>query len=188
VAINPTGYDGKFEAIASVQWLYIFFIITTTALGVMMARAVFLLIKGRHNAYRYAMISLIIGIIHMLTSRILRGSSLPVDGVVHVTFVTLIIFLIIKIPGIWDKVDFTRSNKKENNFSGGISAILAGIIYLSIQYFMASTHTFNGINYANAFHITTTGFGIFLILSGSLSVIRSLFCLLVLKNLKLINN
>ena len=45
------------------QWLYIFFVFVTLAIGIMMARAVFLVIKGRQNAYRYSIISLVAAVI-----------------------------------------------------------------------------------------------------------------------------
>ena len=104
VALNPTGYGPKFAAIADAQWLYILFVLITVAFGVMMARAVFLVVKGRDNAYRYAMITLIgaiiTGVIHIIVSRNLRGSSMPVDGVVYATVLTLIIFLIFKTSAV----------------------------------------------------------------------------------------
>jgi len=98
VAINPIGFG--FEGIAQAQWLYGIFVVVTLALGIMMARAVVLLVKGRANGYRYALIAMLsailVGVVHMLVSRSLRdGSSMPVDGVVYTTVLTLIIFLIL---------------------------------------------------------------------------------------------
>jgi hypothetical protein len=50
-----------------------------------MARATVMLVRGKPNAYRDTIISLIagivIGVIHMLVSRNLLGSSMPVDAV-----------------------------------------------------------------------------------------------------------
>lgn len=177
VALNPTGYDGMFDTIARVQWLYILFVIVTTAFGVMMVRAVILLIKGRPNGYRYTLISLTgalaVGIVHIISSRILRGNSMPVDGVVYATLLTFLIFLIIRIPGIWIVIEFTKTNKNENNLAGGATAIVVGILSLTIQHLVASTHTINGINYADAFHFTTTGIGYLLLIIGSISILRT---------------
>jgi hypothetical protein len=90
VALNPTGYGDSFAPIARFQWLYILFVLLTIAIGVMGVRAVVLLVKGRKNAYRYAMIALlagtVIGVIHIAVSRALRGSSMPVDMVVYTTY------------------------------------------------------------------------------------------------------
>ncbi len=170
VALNPKGYGPKFAAIADFQWLYILYVLVTVAFGVMMVRAVILLIKGRDNAYRYSLISLIgatvVGVIHIITSRALRGSSMPVDGVVYATVLTLIIFLIFKIPGVWEKVDFAKAKKEDSETAGGAAAIVAGVLSLTIQYMMASTHTINGVNYGDAFNLTMTVVGWSLIIAG----------------------
>ncbi len=170
VALNPVGYGPKFAAIAQFQWLYLLFVIITFAFGMMMVRGVILVIKGRENAYRYSMISMIgatvVGVIHMIASRALRGSSMPVDGVVYATMLTLSIFLIFKIPGVWEKVDFTKAKKKETHQAGGAAAIIVGGLCFTMPYLMAGTHTINGVNYGDAFHLTLTGLGWGLVLLG----------------------
>jgi hypothetical protein len=176
VALNPTKYEG-FEAIANFQWLYFIFVIGTFAFGVMMTRAVVLIIKKRPNAYRYAMISLIsaivLGLIHIVVSRSLRGGSMPVDGVVYATILTAFIFLIFKIPGVWEKVDFTKGKRNDTELAGGAAAIVTGFLSLTIQYLMKSTHTINGVNYGDAFHITMTGLGSGLLFLGLYIIVKS---------------
>src|SRR5512136_2762560 len=86
VALNPAGFGGKFAGIAPYQWLWILFVLIGLAAGIMGVRAVVLLIKGRKNAWRYALIALISGtainLIRLSASRALRnGSSMPVDMV-----------------------------------------------------------------------------------------------------------
>ena len=80
VALNPTGFGESMALLAPFQWLYILFVIITTVIGIMAARAVVLLAKGRSHSYRNAVIALIMGIvvgaIHMLVSRSLRGKSI----------------------------------------------------------------------------------------------------------------
>lgn len=137
VAINPTGFGGNFSGIAPFQWLYILFVVVTFAFGVMGTRAVFLLIHGRANSYRYAVIALIggtvVGIIHMLVSRSLRDSSMPVDMVTYTNIITLVIFLIFRIPGLWQSIGFTRSvPSNPAGMAGGLTAPSSGVICLTI--------------------------------------------------------
>ena len=178
VALNPTEYEG-YEAIANFQWLYFIFVIGTLAFGIMMVRAVVLLVQGRSNGYRYAMIALIsaivIGVVHIIASRSLRGGSMPVDGVVYATLLTLIIFLLFRIPGVWEKVDFTKAKRKDSDIAGGAAAIVAGILSVTVQYWTAATHTIGGVNYGDAFHLTTTGTGLGLILVGVVLIGRRYF-------------
>ena len=100
VALAAENYDSML-AIVPYKWLYVIFVITTIAAGVMMARATLMLIRRSPNAYGATIISLVagilIGLIHMIVSRSLRGSSMPVDAVVYTAVLTLIIFLLFRI-------------------------------------------------------------------------------------------
>lgn len=170
VALAAEKYDSM-VAIVPYKWLYVIFVIATVAIGVMMARAVVLLIKGRSNAYRYSLISLVLGIvvggIHMAVSRSLRGSSMPVDAVVYTAVLTLIVFLIFRIPSIWEKVDFTRARQDDSEKAGGAAAIVSGALVLTIQFWMAPSHTMNGgINYGDAYHAIMAVSGFALVLLG----------------------
>jgi hypothetical protein len=169
VALAAENYDSM-VAIAPYKWLYMIFVIVTTAAGVMMARGTVKLVKGKANAYRDTIVALIAGIvvggIHMVVSRSLRGSSMPVDAVTYAAVLTLIVFLLFRIPGVWVQVDFTQASKGENETAGGAAAIASGGLAFTIQYLMASTHTINGINYGDAFHISMAIIGWGLILTG----------------------
>ena len=140
VALNPTGYEGKFAGIAPFQWLYILFVILTVAIGVMGVRAVVLLIQGKKNAYRYSFIALVagtaVGIIHIAASRILRGGSMPVDMVVYTTILTLIVFLLFRIPGVWQGVNFEKpeGEKETGKDATAIALGACGVLALIIQF------------------------------------------------------
>jgi hypothetical protein len=168
-ALFPTKYDSM-TALAPFQWLYILFVLTGIVIGIMGIRAAILLIKGTDKSYRDALISLIagvvIGFIHIFVSQALRGKSMPVDAVVYTTVFTLIIFLLFKIPVIWQGVDFSKGDAKSNKSAGSAAAILLGLMTLTIQYMMASTHTWDGVNFANVFNTSLTLIGGGLILAG----------------------
>lgn len=182
IALNPTGFGDTFAPIARFQWLYILFVIVTVAIGVMGVRAVVLLVKGRKNAYRYSLIALLagtlVGAIHMAFSRALRGgSSMPVDMVVYTTVLTLILFLVFRIPGIWQAVDFAtpEGEKKTGKQAAAIALGATGGLSLTIQFLMAPTHTLNGINYADAWHTTLTFLGLALILGAVATAVLTEF-------------
>jgi hypothetical protein len=178
VALNPTGYEGKFAGIAPFQWLWFIFVLVGVAAGVMGIRAVVLLIKGTKNAYRYALIALTIGtvinIIHMYASRALRGSSMPVDMVLDTNLVTLIIFLIFRIPGVWQGVNYEKpaGENKTGKQAASIALAATGLLTLTIQFVMAPTHTIGGINWADAWHISLTVIGAGLLVAAVLNAIR----------------
>ena len=172
VALNPTGFGEKFAAIARVQWLYVLFVLVTLAIGIMGVRAVVLLVKGTKNAYRYTMIALALGILvgggHMAASRLLRGSSMPVDMVVYTTALALIVFLLFRIPGVWQGVNFEKpvAEKTTGRLAAAIALGASGLLVLSIQFIMAPTHSIDGMNYADVWHSALTLIGLGLVLAG----------------------
>jgi predicted phage tail protein len=107
---------------------------------------------------------------------------MPVDAVVYITVLTLVIFLLFRIPSIWSGVDFTKAPRKEGRKSGGAAAIVTGVLCLTIQYFMAPTHTWGGVNYADAFNSTMTIVGSLLVLLGAGLVISHYVAIRVLKH------
>jgi hypothetical protein len=177
VALNPTGFGESMAKLAPFQWLYIIFVIATTAIGIMAARAVFLLAKSKENSYRAAITALVLGIavgaIHMLVSRALRGKSMPVDGVVYTTVLTLIVFLLFRIPKIWQGVDFTSGNStdKSETMSEAITLLVTGILTLTVQHWAGPTHTWDGTNWASAFLVTSTMLGLGQVFGGAIILI-----------------
>ena len=168
-ALFPTNYDSM-AALAPFQWVYVLFVLIGVALGVMGIRTTVMLIKGVGKAYTDAVNVLlaggVIGFMHIMLSRALRGSSMPVDAVVYTTVFTLAVFLLFRIPGIWQGVNFERGDATSNKPAAGASAILLGLMTLTIQYAMASTHTWDGVNYADAFNLSMTVIGAGLVLAG----------------------
>ncbi len=169
-AFNPIGFGDSMALLAPFQWLYILFVLVGVVLGIMGIRATIMLVRGSDKSYRYALIVLIagvvIGFIHIFASRALRGKSMPVDAVVYTTLLTLVIFLLFKVPTIWQGVDFAKAKTSQNKPAGGAAAILLGIMTLTIQFTMGTTHTWGGINYADAFNASMTVIGIGLLLLG----------------------
>ncbi len=157
VALDATQYEGM-EAIAQYQWLYIFYVLSFLAFGIMGARATIGLVRGKKNAYRDSLIvlvaSLVVGVIHMATSRALRnnGSSMPLDFIVYAIILTLVVFLLFSFPKIKQMVGFEENDDNGKTAAGGMTAIVAGLLFLSVQMWAGPTHIFDGVNLADAFH------------------------------------
>ncbi len=170
-ALVPTKYDSM-KALAPFQWLYILFVLLGIAIGIWGIWATVKLARGLPASYKMSLQALIAGVLvggfHIYMSRLLRGSSMPVDAVVYTTVLTLVVFLLFRIPFIWQGVNFEKGNTKSNLPAGGAAAILLGIMTLTIQYTMGSTHTWGGVNYADAFKtaMTLTGLGLLLLGAG----------------------
>jgi len=60
-------------------------------------------------------------------------------------------------------VDFAKTKAESNK----PAAISLGLLTLTIQYTMGATHTWGGINYADAFNASMAGIGIGLLFLGT---------------------
>jgi len=175
VALNPTGFGGKFAGIVSFQWLWILFVLIGVAAGIMGVLAVVMLVRGTKHSYRAVIAALVLGsainALHMFASRELRGASMPVDGVLYTNVFTLLVFLLFRFPGIWQGINFEKSteeNQKGSKNAAAIALVAAGLLTLTIQFMMAPTHTIMGSNYADVWHVALSILGGGLFLSGVL--------------------
>ncbi len=154
IAIGAENYKGM-EALVPYKWLYKIFVLIKFVIGFWGLHVIYTLFKGREKAYRNSLIVLIIGLLvaaaQMTTSHFLRGKTLPVDIRFYVTLITLIIFLIIRIPSIWKKVDFTWSKKNGSKLTiAGIAMILSGFVTLTTPFWASASHiTPDGYNLVN---------------------------------------
>ncbi len=139
-------------ALIDFRWLYQAFVIFTLLIGVAGVWVTITLVRGRANAYPNALIVLVLGTlvggIHYYASQALRGSAAPANMVFYINVLTLILFLILGIPGLREKVDFSKSdNKTEKSLAGGLAAILAGIVMITTVIWAGPTHTYQGENW-----------------------------------------
>ena len=177
VALDATKYESM-KAIANYQWLYIAYVVIGVALGVLGIRATIQLIRAKKGAEKSALLILssgvVIGVIHMLTSRALRGSSMPVDGVVYINVLTLVIFLVFQLPKVKEMSLFQTETADDASAAGGMTAFVAGLLALSVQMWAGPTHLLGGVNYADAFHDAMLGIGSILVLFGLALITKAL--------------
>jgi hypothetical protein len=90
--------------------------------------------------------------------------------VVYTTVLTFIVFLILRIPAIWQGINLEKSGtgNDERPSAAAITLLLCGTLALTIQHWVGLTHTFSGINYADAWHTQLAVIGWGLVLSGAI--------------------
>jgi len=152
------------------QWLYQVFMITTIIVGILGIWGTVKLAKGGEKVFRNALIILIVGTllggIHYYTSMQIRGAAAPANMKFFTNLLTLIIFLILSIPGIKEKVDFTTGGSSAEKGAGGMAAILAGTLTLSTFYWVTPSHTYQGVNWVELLDISVIALGTSLLLLG----------------------
>jgi hypothetical protein len=157
--------------------LYQLLVIISVAAGVWGVRALIGLVKARSWAYRETLLVLVVGgaaaLIQIIASRSLRGASMPTDVRLYVTILTLLVFLFLRLPGVWEVVNFTDQKSNLKGVAGGLATISLGMMALTVQHWAGPSHTFNGLNYSDVWSLPLTVSGWALIIFGAALVARS---------------
>lgn len=161
VLITPVDY----------RWLYQSFVVLTLALGIAGIVILVGLIRGGKHAYRNALIVLIIGTvlnaIHYFSSLAIIGKAAPANVVFYINVITLVIFLLLLIPGLRKRVDFSRRGKSEDkNTPAGMAALVAGTVILSTPMWVGTTHLYMGTNWVDVLALPIYISGTLLMVAG----------------------
>ncbi len=121
------------------QWLYQGLVITTVIIGLAGIWVIIKLIRGKKNAFRNALIVLVIGTIlagiQYYYSLQLFGKAAPANVKFFTNVITLLLFLVFLIPGIKQRVNFSKNE-------GGADKILLEVWQRSRWEFSCSPHQF----------------------------------------------
>jgi len=165
-------YRLAFKDLLDYRWLYQGLVVTTILIGIAGIWITVRLVRGGENVYRSTIIVLAIGTIlagiQYFASLSLRGKAAPANVKFYINVFTLLIFLLLSIPGLKEKVDFSKpTSKGEKAASSGIAAILVGVITLTIFSWAGPSHTFFGENWTYVFYTPLLISGIGLVLGGA---------------------
>lgn len=159
------------------QWLYQGLMITTILTGIAGIWATIKLIRGGKQVYRNALIVLIIGSVlgatQYIASQLIRGAATPANVKFFTNFITLLIFLLLRLPGVRGKIDFSLGTKSKN-IDGGLAAFVSGILILSTFLWVTPTHTYQGENWVLVLELPLMISGISLTFGGLYVFIRGL--------------
>ncbi len=162
------------------QWLYQGLVITTVLIGLVGIWVLIELIRGKKNAFRNALIVLVIGTIlagiQFYYSMQLFGKATPANVKFFSNALTLVLFLIFLIPGVKQKVNFSKDNGgTDKDTAAGLAAIMVGILLLTTPVWAGPSHTFQGTNWVHLLQTELNISGILLIGGGIAILTRVLF-------------
>jgi hypothetical protein len=168
IGTTCAAFIDKFSSVLGVldyQWLYQIFVVTTVLLGIAGIWATVKLARGGKDVFRNALIILVIGTLlggmHYYASMQIRGAAAPANVKFYLNLVTLVFFLVLGLPGMREKVDFTTGGGTSEKGAGGMAAILSGGMTLSVFYWAAPSHTYQGVNWVELLDLSlfVLGFG-----------------------------
>lgn len=168
---SNVGYRMAFKDLMDYRWLYQVLVITTILLSAAGIWEMVQLIRGGSKVYRNALTLLIIGTllggVHYFSSLALRGEAAPANIKFYINLFTLIIFLLFKLPGIREHVNFNKTGgKSERQAAAGTAALFAGLLCLTVFHWAAPSHIISQENLTYVLYIPLVTTGIILILGG----------------------
>jgi len=170
-------YRIAFYELQDFKWLYQILVVTTILIGLAGVWVTIALAQGKQKAYRNGLIVLIIGTVlagvQFIASMALRGEATPANVKFLANGLTLLVFLVLRLPAIWKYVDFSAPESPiDGATAGGLAAIVAGGVVLTVPSWAGSSHTYFGENWVNVLLAPLTLGGLFLIVVGIMLISR----------------
>ena len=139
---------------SDLQWLWQSFVVLTTLIGIANVWSTIRLSRGKDNAYRNAVIILVLGTlvtgVHVYSSYAVLEGIMPVLFVFLANGITLLLFLFLRLPGIRERVDFGRSAEDGvGQTAAGLTAIIVGLVVLTTSLWVGSSHVYEGVNWTH---------------------------------------
>lgn len=186
VAFGAENYDSM-VSLVPYKPLYQALVVISLAVGIWGIPVTVSLVRGGAKAYRNAVLVLLIGAlsagIQMVVSQRVRGTSAPVNMRFYITAFTLVVFLLLRLPPLWKRLDFTQSMKGGGSkaASAGTALIVCATITLTTPIWVGPTHMSpTGYNWVNVLQVPLATAGWAMMLAGTallfVSLVRSPRC------------
>jgi hypothetical protein len=79
----------------------------------------------------------------------------------YINILTLVLFLLLGIPGIRERVNFDRSSSDDvAQVAGGFAAIMIGLVVVSTSLWVGDTHVYEGVNWTHVLNEFLFGSGL----------------------------
>lgn len=159
-------------ALLEYQWLYQVIMVVTLAAGLAGIWATVQLVRSKPKALRFTMLALLAAIlitgINVFASLSLREKAAPSDIRLYVNLFTLGFLLILQLPGLRERVTFTKDAPPiDRTTSGGLAAIAAGMVVLTVHLWAGPSHTYMGTSWVDVLILPLTLVGWGLVMWGA---------------------
>ncbi len=135
------------------QWIYQIFVFVTLAFGFLGIWVTIALVRKTEHAYRNTLLVLAAGVvfytIRVYTSLYLRGKAAPTNINWYFHMIVLAVFLLFRLPGLRQHAFKDPDDQVMNGVSGGLTSIVVGIFLAFSTQWVAASHTFQGVNWAD---------------------------------------
>jgi hypothetical protein len=172
VAFNAENFGASMAKLAPVKSIFQLLVVISISAALFGCYTTYRLARGKRGAYYWALIFLVIAgaasAVQFYYSLTLRGSTAPNNIRLYTTLLTLAVFLIFRLPGVWQKTGYEddQSNIGSMAKPSGLALLLCGLLALTLPVWGAPTHMIDGVNTVNVLLIPLMIVGVVLSTSG----------------------
>jgi hypothetical protein len=155
VAFNAENFGPRMAPLIPVKPVFQALVVVSIAAGLFGVYSTVRLARGAARAYQQAIFFLLIGLVssavQFIYSLTLRGSTAPNNMRLYLTALTLVVVLLMRLPGIWRRTGFERGSAPGSTArpAGGLALFLTGSIVITTPLWAAPTHLIENTNTAN---------------------------------------
>ena len=178
IAFNAEQYGKAFAAFIPYKPTYQAFVVTSIIAGLIGVAALVAMVRGWGWAYWGAIAAALTGMatagVHMYYSGTIKEISYfaaaPENMRFYVSAVTFVFLLVLRLPGVWQAVDFTAPWRGggSRKMAGGMAAVAIGLVTLTTPLWAAANHVVDGYNLVYVLEVPLAIGGLALTLGGCL--------------------
>lgn len=152
VAFGAEKFGPGMATLVPVKPIFQALVVISIAAGIFGLFATIRLARRQGGAYRQVLLFLIIGgiasAVQYYYSLTLRGSTAPNNVRLYLTVLALLVMLVYRLPGLWDKIGYERGagGPGGTRLAGGAALCLCGLVTLTAPLWAGPTHMVDGFN------------------------------------------
>ena len=110
---------------------------------------------------------IVVGGTHVYYSTMLRGTGMPGTVRVYLSVLTLVVLLLLRIPGIWQAINSGKPSAGSGaGTAAGLAMSVCGLAVVATPMWAGPTHTSAGYNWVNVLLVPLIVGGVVLMLAG----------------------
>lgn len=176
VAWNANLYGKAFAMYVPYMPVYQILVYAGLVVAVVGILATYALVRGEKWGYGGSLIDLVLSLltaaVQMYYTSTLKGKPFfqtpPTSMRFFITLLTLVVLLLIRLPGVWQKVGLDRPQHGRGSkmSSGGLALFLGGLLTLATPMWAGPTHMLDGYNLVYVLGVPLLVIGVAMVVGG----------------------
>lgn len=172
VAFAAESFGPAMAPLIPVKPIFQILVVISVIAGMFGVVAIIRLVRRAPNAFAWVLgfllVAMITSGIQFYFSATLRGKTAPNDVRLYLTVLALVWLLIMRIPTIWQRAGFDRSQPAPSDTAQavGLAMVATGLLTITTPVWAAPTHVIGGVNTANVLLDQLLVCGVGLVVAG----------------------